>query len=130
MENTKHLSLDYGNLRKGKPTLKFKNELAQNLIYCYNLYRDKNELFKFYSNSFYGVFKDQGVVRQLSSNLVDMSNVIKLVNFNSIFKDMLDFEVNSNKKITLKETMHILDKYLYNNFDNFNHNYHINRLKK
>lgn len=42
---------------------------------------------------------------------------------------MLDFEVNSNKKITLKETMHILDKYLYNNFDNFNHNYHINRLK-
>lgn len=130
MENTKHLSLDYGNLRKGKPTLKFKNELAQNLIYCYNLYRDKNELFKFYSNSFYGVFKDQGVVRQLSSNLVDMSNVIKLVNFNNIFKDMLDFEVNSNKKITLKETMHILDKYLYNNFDNFNHNYHKNRLKK
>lgn len=130
MENTKHLSLDYGNLSKGKPTLKFKNELAQNLIYCYNLYNDKNKLFEFYSKTFYGIFKDQGIVRQLSSNLVDMSNVIKLVNFNSIFKDMLNFEVNSNKKITLKETMHILDKYLYNNFDNFNHNYHINRLKK
>lgn len=129
MENTKHLSLDYGNLSKGKPTLKFKNELAQNLIYCYNLYNDKNKLFEFYSKTFYGIFKDQGIVRQLSSNLVDMSNVIKLIDFNSIFKDMLDYELTSNKKITLKETISILDRYLKSNFTNFNHMYHINKLK-
>lgn len=117
MENTKHLSLEYGNLSKGKPTLKFKNELAQNLIYCYNLYWDKNELFKFYSKTFYGVFKDQGLVRQLSSNLVCMNDVIKLVDFNSIFEDMYAYELKINKKISIKETTNILNKYLVRNLN-------------
>lgn len=127
MENTNYLSIELGNLRKGKPTLKFKKTLSRNLVYCYNLYNDKNKLFEFYSKTFYGVYKNQGIVRQLSSNLVDMDDVLILMDFNTIFKEMFNFENKTNNKISLKETIIILNKYLDKNLNNLINNYYKNK---
>lgn len=127
MENTNYLSIELGNLRKGKPTLKFKKTLSRNLVYCYNLYNDKNKLFEFYSKTFYGVYKNQGIVRQLSSNLVDMDDVLILIDFNTIFKEMFNFENKTNNKISLKETIIILNKYLDKNLNNLINNYYKNK---
>lgn len=127
MENTNYLSIELGNLRKGKPTLKFKKTLSRNLVYCYNLYNDKNKLFEFYSKTFYGVYKNQGIVRQLSSNLVDIDDVLILIDFNTIFKEMFNFENKTNNKISLKETIIILNKYLDKNLNNLINNYYKNK---
>lgn len=127
MENTNYLSIELGNLRKGKTTLKFKKTLSRNLVYCYNLYNDKNKLFEFYSKTFYGVYKNQGIVRQLSSNLVDMDDVLILMDFNTIFKEMFNFENKTNNKISLKETIIILNKYLDKNLNNLINNYYKNK---
>lgn len=117
MENEHYLLLNKGNLSKGLPTVQFKSMLVKNLMLCYNYYDNKEDLFKFYSKTFYGVFKDQGLVRQLSSNLVCMNDVIKLVDFNAIFKDMYAYELKINKKISIKETTNILNKYLVRNLN-------------
>lgn len=127
MENTNYLSIESGNLHKGKPTLKFKKTLSDNLVYCYNLYQDKNKLFKFYSKTFYGVYKNKGIVRQLSSNLVDMDDVLVLIDFNTIFKEMFRFENKNNNKISLKETTNILSKYLDKNLNNLINTYYKNK---
>lgn len=127
MENTNYLSIELGNLRKGKPTLKFKKTLSRNLVYCYNSNNDKNKLFEFYSKTFYGVYKNQGIVRQLSSNLVDMDDVLILIDFNTIFKEMFNFENKTNNKISLKETIIILNKYLDKNLNNLINNYYKNK---
>lgn len=117
MENEHYLLLNKGNLSKGLPTGQFKSILVKNLILCYNYYDNKEDLFKFYSKTFYGVFKDQGLVRQLSSNLVCMNDIIKLVDFNAIFEDMYAYELKINKKISIKETTNILNKYLVRNLN-------------
>ncbi len=119
MSDKNYLCLDSTPLNRGIPTKDLIDTLSRNIFYCYNVSSNKESLLSFYSDTYYGVFKEQGVVRQLSSNLINSDYTIKLVSFNDIFKDMIDYEEKSHSSISIEETAHILSTYLNANLKDF-----------